>query len=190
MRSYMYTILLLLHRENKYLKKSKEEIKQIAVDGAKLLKKLAKETTGNFTFEYSPESFQEQKLTTHLKCVMLFWIYGSRRKIIRQSSTCRPQWKMQCRMFSASQVEYFNKYLLHRENVLLSFHPHNDRGSGISDAELGILAGADRDWKEHCSAMEKEPEMLILLTLAMNMFFQGVDPELDFSNMSDICESV
>ena len=58
MRSYMYTILLLLHREKQVFKKSKEEIKQIAVDGAKLLKKLAKETTGNFTFEYSPESFQ------------------------------------------------------------------------------------------------------------------------------------
>ena len=62
----------------------------------------------------------------------------------------------------ASQVEYFLINISFRENVLLSLHPHNDRGSGISDAELGILAGADRI-EEHCSAMEKEPEMLILL---------------------------
>ena len=87
----------------------------------------------------------------------------------------------------ASQVEYFNKYLLHRENVLLSLHPHNDRGSGISDAELGILAGADRIEGTLFGNGERTGNVDII-TLAMNMFSQGVDPELDFSNMSDICE--
>ena len=87
----------------------------------------------------------------------------------------------------ASQVEYFSKYLLHRENVLLSLHPHNDRGSGISDAELGILAGADRIEGTLFGNGERTGNVDII-TLAMNMFSQGVDPELDFSNMSDICE--
>ena len=82
-------------------------------------------------------------------------------------------------MFFASQVEYFNKYLLHRENVLLSLHPHNDRGSGISDAELGILAGADRIEGTLFGNGERTGNVDII-TLAMNMFSQGVDPELDF----------
>ncbi len=87
----------------------------------------------------------------------------------------------------ASQVEYFNKHLLYRENVLLSLHPHNDRGSGISDAELGILAGADRIEGTLFGNGERTGNVDII-TLAMNMFSQGVNPGLDFSNMSDICE--
>ena len=87
----------------------------------------------------------------------------------------------------ASQVEYFNKHLLHRENVILSLHPHNDRGSGVSDAELGILAGADKIEGTLFGNGERTGNVDII-TLAMNMFSQGVNPNLDFSNMSEICE--
>ena len=87
----------------------------------------------------------------------------------------------------ASQVEYFNKHLRDRENVILSLHPHNDRGSGVSDAELGILAGADKIEGTLFGNGERTGNVDII-TLAMNMFSQGVNPGLDFSNMSDICE--
>lgn len=183
---HVYNSTSVAQREQVF-KKSKEEIKQIAVDGAKLLKKLAKETTGNFTFEYSPESFQGTEVGYALEvcnAVLDIWEPTSDNKAIINLPTTVEN--AMPHVF-ASQVEYFNKYLLHRENVLLSLHPHNDRGSGISDAELGILAGADRIEGTLFGNGERTGNVDII-TLAMNMFSQGVDPELDFSNMSDICE--
>lgn len=183
---HVYNSTSVVQREQVF-KKSKEEIKQIAVDGAKLLKKLAKETTGNFTFEYSPESFQGTEVDYALEvcnAVLDIWEPTSDNKAIINLPTTVEN--AMPHVF-ASQVEYFNKYLLHRENVLLSLHPHNDRGSGISDAELGILAGADRIEGTLFGNGERTGNVDII-TLAMNMFSQGVDPELDFSNMSDICE--
>ena len=178
---HVYNSTSVAQREQVF-KKSKEEIKQIAVDGAKLLKKLAKETTGNFTFEYSPESFQGTEVDYALEvcnAVLDIWEPTSDNKAIINLPTTVEN--------AMPHVEYFNKYLLHRENVLLSLHPHNDRGSGISDAELGILAGADRIEGTLFGNGERTGNVDII-TLAMNMFSQGVDPELDFSNMSDICE--
>ena len=183
---HVYNSTSVAQREQVF-KKSKEEIKQIAVDGAKLLKKLAKETTGNFTFEYSPESFQGTEVDYALEvcnAVLDIWEPTSDNKAIINLPTTVEN--AMPHVF-ASQVEYFNKYLLHRENVLLSLHPHNDRGSGISDAELGILAGADRIEGTLFGNGERTGNVDII-TLAMNMFSQGVDAELDFSNMSDICE--
>ena len=183
---HVYNSTSVAQREQVF-KKSKEEIKQIAVDGAKLLKKLAKETTGNFTFEYSPESFQGTEVDYALEvcnAVLDIWEPTSDNKAIINLPTTVEN--AMPHVF-ASQVGYFNKYLLHRENVLLSLHPHNDRGSGISDAELGILAGADRIEGTLFGNGERTGNVDII-TLAMNMFSQGVDPELDFSNMSDICE--
>ena len=183
---HVYNSTSVAQREQVF-KKSKEEIKQIAVDGAKLLKKLAKETTGNFTFEYSPESFQGTEVDYALEvcnAVLDIWEPTSDNKAIINLPTTVEN--AMPHVF-ASQVEYFNKYLLHRENVLLSLHPHNDRGSGISDAELGILAGVDRIEGTLFGNGERTGNVDII-TLAMNMFSQGVDPELDFSNMSDICE--
>ena len=183
---HVYNSTSVAQREQVF-KKSKEEIKQIAVDGANLLKKLAKETTGNFTFEYSPESFQGTEVDYALEvcnAVLDIWEPTSDNKAIINLPTTVEN--AMPHVF-ASQVEYFNKYLLHRENVLLSLHPHNDRGSGISDAELGILAGADRIEGTLFGNGERTGNVDII-TLAMNMFSQGVDPELDFSNMSDICE--
>ena len=183
---HVYNSTSVAQREQVF-KKSKEEIKQIAVDGAKLLKKLAKETTGNFTFEYSPESFQGTEVDYALEvcnAVLDIWEPTSDNKAIINLPTTVEN--AMPHVF-ASQVEYFNKYLLHRENVLLSLHPHNDRGSGISDAELGILAGADRIEGTLFGNGERTGNVDII-TLAMNMFSQGVDHELDFLNISDICE--
>ena len=183
---HVYNSTSVAQREQVF-KKSKEEIKQIAIDGAKLLKKLAKETTGNFTFEYSPESFQGTEVDYALEvcnAVLDIWEPTSDNKAIINLPTTVEN--AMPHVF-ASQVEYFNKYLLHRENVLLSLHPHNDRGSGISDAELGILAGADRIEGTLFGNGERTGNVDII-TLAMNMFSQGVDPKLDFSNMSDICD--
>lgn len=183
---HVYNSTSVAQREQVF-KKSKEEIKQIAIDGATLLKKLAKETSGNFTFEYSPESFQGTEVDYALEvcnAVLDVWKPTKKNKAIINLPTTVEN--AMPHVF-ASQVEYFDKHLLHRENVLLSLHPHNDRGSGISDAELGILAGADRIEGTLFGNGERTGNVDII-TLAMNMFSQGVDPKLDFSNMSDICE--
>lgn len=183
---HVYNSTSVAQREQVF-KKDKEQVKQIAIDGAKLLKELAEETDGNFTFQYSPESFQGTEVDYALEvcnAVLDIWEPTSDNKAIINLPTTVEN--AMPHVF-ASQVEYFNKYLLHRENVLLSLHPHNDRGSGISDAELGILAGADRIEGTLFGNGERTGNVDII-TLAMNMFSQGVDPELDFSNMSDICE--
>ena len=168
-------------------RKDKEQIKQIAIDGATLLKKLAEETEGNFTFQYSPESFQGTEVDYALdvcNAVLDVWQPTADNKAIINLPTTVEN--AMPHVF-ASQVEYFNKHLLHRENVILSLHPHNDRGSGVSDAELGILAGADKIEGTLFGNGERTGNVDII-TLAMNMFSQGVNPNLDFSNMSEICE--
>ena len=157
-----------------------------AVD-AKLLKELAEETDGNFTFQYSPESFQGTEVDYALEvcnAVLEIWQPTADNKAIINLPTTVEN--AMPHVF-ASQVEYFNKHLRDRENVILSLHPHNDRGSGVSDAELGILAGADKIEGTLFGNGERTGNVDII-TLAMNMFSQGVNPELDFSNMSDICE--
>ena len=183
---HVYNSTSVAQREQVF-RKNKDEVKQIAIDGASLLKKLAEETEGNFTFEYSPESFQGTEVDYALEvCNAVLDIWKptkNNRAIINLPTTVE---NAMPHVF-ASQVEYFNKHLLHRENVILSLHPHNDRGSGISDAELGILAGADRIEGTLFGNGERTGNVDIV-TLAMNMFSQGVDPKLDFSNMSDICE--
>lgn len=184
---HVYNSTSVAQREQVF-KKDKEQIKKIATDGAALLKKLAEETTGNFTFEYSPESFQGTEVDYALEvcnAVLDIWKPAADNKAIINLPTTVEN--AMPHVF-ASQVEYFNKHLLYRENVILSLHPHNDRGSGISDAELGILAGADRIEGTLFGNGERTGNVDII-TLAMNMFSQGVNPQLDFSNMSDICET-
>lgn len=183
---HVYNSTSVAQREQVF-KKDKEEVKKIATDGAELLKKLADETDGNFTFEYSPESFQGTEVDYALEvcnAVLDIWKPTADNKAIINLPTTVEN--AMPHVF-ASQVEYFDKHLLHRENVILSLHPHNDRGSGISDAELGILAGADRIEGTLFGNGERTGNVDII-TLAMNMFSQGIDPKLDFSNMSDICE--
>ena len=183
---HVYNSTSVAQREQVF-RKDKEQIKQIAIDGATLLKKLAEETEGNFTFQYSPESFQGTEVDYALdvcNAVLDIWQPTADNKAIINLPTTVEN--AMSHVF-ASQVEYFNKHLLHRENVILSLHPHNDRGSGVSDAELGILAGADKIEGTLFGNGERTGNVDII-TLAMNMFSQGVNPNLDFSNMSEICE--
>lgn len=168
--------------------KSKEEIKRIAVEGAALLKKLAEETDGNFAFEYSPESFTGTEPEYSLEvcnAVLDVWQPTPDRKvIINLPSTVQHSMPH----VYASQIEYMCDNLKYRENVIVSLHPHNDRGCGVSDAELGILAGADRIEGTLFGNGERTGNVDIV-TLAINMYSQGVDPELDFSDMNAISEA-
>ena len=183
---HVYNSTSLAQREQVF-KKSKEEILQIAVDGAALLKKLADETEGNFLFEYSPESFSGTEVDYAVEvcnAVLDVWKPTPEKKaIINLPSTVQ----MSMPHIYASQIEYVCDHLKYRENVVVSLHPHNDRGSGISDAEMGILAGADRIEGTLFGNGERTGNVDIV-TLAMNMYSQGVDPKLDFSNMPKICE--
>ena len=183
---HVYNSTSLSQREQVF-KKSKEEILKIAVDGAELLKKLADETEGNFSFEYSPESFtgtEPEYALEVVNAVLDVWKPTPDNKvIINLPSTVQHSMPH----VYASQIEYMSKNMKYRENVVLSLHPHNDRGSGVSDAEMGILAGADRIEGTLFGNGERTGNVDIV-TLAMNMYAQGVDPELDFTNMLEICE--
>ena len=183
---HLYNSTSVAQREQVF-KKSKEEVKQIAIDGAKLLKKLADETEGNFTFQYSPESFPGTEVDYALEvcnAVLEEWRPTKDNKVIINLPTTVEN--AMPHVF-ATQVEYMSKNLLYRENVILCLHPHNDRGCGVCDAELGVLAGADRIEGTLFGNGERTGNVDII-TLAMNMFSHGVDPKLDFSNMGEICE--
>ena len=168
-------------------RKSKEEILQIAVEGAKLLKELTEECGENYRFEYSPESFTGTEPEYALEvcnAVLDIWQPTADRKaIINLPSTVQ----LSMPHVYASQIEYMSKNMKYRENVVLSLHPHNDRGTGVADAELGVLAGADRIEGTLFGNGERTGNVDIV-TLALNLYSQGVDPKLDFSNMPDICE--
>ncbi|MCI9426650.1 MAG: 2-isopropylmalate synthase [Eubacterium sp.] len=184
---HVYNSTSVAQREQVF-KKSKEEIKQIAVDGAKLVYDLSKQEKGNISFEYSPESFTGTEMDYALEvcnAVLDIWQPTPERKaIINLPSTV--QYSMP-HVF-ASQIEYFNKNLKYRDSVLISLHPHNDRGSGISDAELGLLAGADRIEGTLFGNGERTGNVDIV-TLGMNMYSLGVDPCLNFHNMKQIRET-
>lgn len=183
---HVYNSVSVAQREQVF-KKSKKEVKEIAIQGAKLLKKLAKETEGNFQFEYSPESFPGAEVDYALEvcnAVLNVWKpTGTNKAIINIPTTVE---NAMPHVF-ASQVEFIHKNLDYRENVILSLHPHNDRGCGISDAEFGLLAGADRLEGTLFGNGERTGN-LDLITVAMNMFSHGVNPNLDFSNLPEIAE--
>ena len=184
---HLYNSTSLAQREQVF-HKSKDEIKKIAVEGAALLKELADETEGNFTFEYSPESFSGTEVDYALEvcnAVLDVWKPTPEKKAIINLPTTVEN--AMPHIF-AGQVEYMSKHMRYRENVVLSLHPHNDRGVGICDAEFGILAGADRIEGTLFGNGERTGNVDIV-TLAMNMFSHGVDPKLDFSNMSKIAET-
>ena len=184
---HLYNSTSVAQREQVF-KKSKEEILDIAVEGAKLLKKLANETEGNFAFEYSPESFTGTEVEYALDVcnhVIDVWEPTADHKVIINIPAT-----VECSMphVFASQVEYMHKNLHSRENVIISLHPHNDRGCGVSDSEMGILAGADRIEGTLFGNGERTGNVDII-TLAMNMYAQGVDPVLDLSNIPEIAET-
>ena len=166
--------------------KSKEEIKQIATDGAKLVKQLSEEYEGNFLFEYSPESFTGTEVDYAVEvCNAVLDIMEptpDRPMIINLPVTV----EMSMPHVYANQIEYCDKHLKHRDSVIISTHPHNDRGTGVACAELAVLAGAQR--VECCLFGNGERTGNVdAVTLAMNMYSHGVDPKLDFSDMPGIC---
>ena len=183
---HVYNSTSVSQREQVF-KKSKEEILKITVDGAALLKKLADETEGNFQFEYSPESFTGTEPEYALEvcnAVLDVWKPTADNKaIINLPVTVEHSMPH----VYASQVEYMCDNLKYRENVVVSLHPHNDRGCGVADSEMGLLAGADRIEGTLFGNGERTGNVDIV-TLGMNMYSQGVDPKLDFSNMPHICE--
>ncbi len=183
---HLYNSTSVAQREQVF-KKSKEEIKQIAVEGAKLLKQLADETEGSFSFEYSPESFHGTEVEYAVEvCSAVLDVLqppAENKAIINIPTTVE---NAMPHVF-ATQLEYIHKNIKYRDAVTLSVHPHNDRGCGVSTAELAVLAGADRIEGTLFGNGERTGNVDIV-TLAMNMFSHGVDPKLDFSNMTKIRE--
>lgn len=183
---HVYNSTSVAQREQVF-KKSKEEILQIAVEGAKLLKELTEEAGENYRFEYSPESFTGTEPEYSLEvcnAVLDVWQPASDRKaIINLPVTVQHSMPH----VYASQVEYMCKNLKYRENVVVSLHPHNDRGCGVADSEMGLLAGADRIEGTLFGNGERTGNVDIV-TLALNMYSQGVEPNLDFTHMTYICE--
>ncbi len=183
---HVYNSTSLAQREQVF-KKSKDEILKIAVKGAQLLKDLTEEAGENYRFEYSPESFTGTEPEYALEvcnAVLDVWKPQSDRKaIINLPVTVQHSMPH----VYASQVEYICKNIKYRENVVISLHPHNDRGCGVADAEMGLLAGADRIEGTLFGNGERTGNADIV-TIALNMYAQGVCPELDFSDMTEICE--
>ena len=181
---HLYNSTSVAQREQVF-KKSKEEIKKIAVDGAVLLKQLADEVDGNFSFEYSPESFSGTEMDYALdvcNAVLDVWEPKEDNKvIINLPATVE---NAMPHVF-ATQIEYMHKNLKYRNAVTISVHPHNDRGCGVATAELSILAGADRIEGTLFGNGERTGNVDII-TLAMNMLSHGVDPKLEFGNMPEI----
>ncbi len=178
---HVYNSTSFAQREQVF-RKNKEEIKAIAVNGAKLLKQLTEEAGQNYRFEYSPESFTGTEPEYALEvcnAVLDVWKPTAERKaVINLPVTVEHSMP---HVF-AQQVEYMSKNLSYRDNVVVSLHPHNDRGCGVADAEMGLLAGADRIEGTLFGNGERTGNVDIV-TVAMNMYSQGVDPQLNFENM-------
>lgn len=183
---HLYNSTSLAQREQVF-RKSKEEIIDIAVTGAKLCKEYREKTPGNFIFEYSPESFTGTEPEFALEicnAVLDVWQPTAERKVIINLPVTV---EMSLPHVYASQIEYMCDNMKYRENVIVSLHPHNDRGCGVADAELGLLAGADRI-EGTCFGNGERTGNVDIITIAMNMFSHGVDPQLDFSDMPALVE--
>ena len=182
---HVYNSTSVAQREQVF-KKDKAAILKIAVDGAKLLKQLTDEAGADYRFEYSPESFSGTEPEYALEvCNAVLDVWQStpdRKAVINIPTTVE---NAMPHVF-AQQCEYMSKNLKYRDSVLLSLHPHNDRGCGVATAEMGLLAGADRVEGTLFGNGERTGNVDIV-TLGMNMFSQGVDPQLDFSFMPEIC---
>lgn len=183
---HLYNSTSLAQREQVF-RKSREEIIDIAVTGARLCKEYREKYEGNFRFEYSPESFTGTEPEFALEvcnAVLDIWQPTPDDKaIINLPVTVEHSMPH----VYANQVEYMCDNLKYRENVLVSLHPHNDRGCAVADTEMGLLAGADRVEGTLFGNGERTGNADII-TIAMNMYSQGVDPELDFSDIPSITE--
>lgn len=183
---HLYNSTSVAQREQVF-RKSKEEIIQIAVEGAKLIKSIADETQGNYQFEYSPESFTQTEMDFAADiCNAVIDILKptpENKVIINLPVTVQ----VSMPHVYANQIEYMCDHLHERENIIVSLHPHNDRGCGVADSEMGLLAGADRIEGTLFGNGERTGNVDII-TLAMNMYSQGVEPNLDFTNIPEIIE--
>ena len=168
--------------------KNKEEIKQIAIEGTELVKKYAKDYDGDLMLEYSPESFTGTELDYALEvctAVQETWGMATPEKpiIINLPSTV----EMNTPNVYADQIEWMNRHFKNRDSIILSVHPHNDRGTGVAATELALLAGADRVEGTLFGNGERTGNVDIL-TLAYNMFSQGIDPQLQVENIRELAE--
>lgn len=165
----------------------KEAIKQIAIDGTNMVKERMKNCEGNITLEYSPESFTGTEMEFALdicSAVQKTWDHANDNKIIFNLPATV---EMTTPNVYADQIEWMNKHFEDRDNIILSVHPHNDRGTGVAATELALLAGADRVEGTLFGNGERTGNVDIL-TLAYNMFSQGINPGLELGNINEIRE--
>ena len=183
---HLYNSTSVAQREQVF-KRGKQEIIDIAVFGAKLCKQYREKAEGKIIFEYSPESFTgtEPEFAVEIcNAVLDIWQPTAEDKtIINLPVTVAHSMPH----VYANQVEYMCKNLKNRENVIISLHPHNDRGCAVADSEMGLLAGGDRIEGTLFGNGERTGNVDIV-TLALNMYSQGIDPKLDFSNLPAIIE--
>ena len=165
----------------------REEIKQIAIDGVDMVKKYMRDYDGKVILEYSPESFTGTEMDYALDiCNAVQRAWGptpDNKMIINLPSTV----EMTTPNVFADQIEWMSKHLENRESIILSVHPNNDRGTGVAAAELAMLAGADRVEGTLFGNGERTGNVDIL-TIAYNMFSQGIDPELEIGDIKKIAE--
>ncbi|MDX3642033.1 2-isopropylmalate synthase [Streptomyces sp. MB09-02B] len=167
---------------------SKDDIKQIAVDGTRLVMEYAEKLLGpetEFGYQYSPEIFTDTELDFALEvceAVMDVWQPGPGREIILNLPATVER---STPSTHADRFEWMGRNISRREHVCISIHPHNDRGTAVAAAELALMAGADR--VEGCLFGQGERTGNVdLVTLGMNLFSQGVDPQIDFSDIDEI----
>ena len=165
-------------------------IKKIATDAAELVKKLALENSHtDWSFEYSPESFTGTECDYAAEVcnsVVAILKDGSQNKVIINLPATV---EMTSPNMYADQIEWMHRNLLNRENIILSLHPHNDRGTAVAATELGLMAGADRVEGTLFGNGERTGNVDIV-TLALNLLTHGVDPELDFTNINHVIREV
>ena len=184
---HLYNSTSTLQREVVF-RKSKEEIKQLAVDGAKLVMSLVDgQLDGNIRFEYSPESFTctEPDYAAEVTNAVLdvFKPSETNKVIVNLPSTI----EVATANVYADQIEYMCKHLNNREHLVISVHAHNDRGTGVASSELALLAGADRVEGTIFGNGERTGNTDVI-TVALIMFCQGIDPELHLENIDEIIE--
>jgi len=163
--------------------KTKEEIKNIAIEGVSLVKKLAKNFKGELILEYSPESFTGTEMDFVLEIIdEIVDVWDSKDKLILNLPATV---EMDTPNIYADQIEYISKKIKKRHLVILSTHPHNDRGCAVASAELALLAGAERVEGTLFGNGERTGNVDII-TLALNLLTHGIDPKLDFTNIDEI----
>ena len=185
---HLYNSTSILQREVVF-KKDKSGITKIATDGAELVQKLSEEyIKTNWQFEYSPESFTGTELDYAAEVcnsVNKIWHKGNNKTIINLPATV----ELSTPNIYADQIQWMNENLENRDNIILSLHPHNDRGTAVAAAELGLMAGADRIEGTLFGNGERTGNVDIV-TLGLNLFSQGINPELDFSDINKTMREV